>query len=151
MAEKAKTTKVTKAESTKAKKAAVQGERVFISNADCYLFGQGTHYDIYKKLGAHPSVEDGVAGIHFGVWAPNAVSVHVIGSFNNWDENANPMGEVGEGGVYAAFIKEAEGTRRTSSVKHFITTPSGVTYIETKNTHYVLHPPAKVTVQGVRT
>lgn len=51
----------------------------------------------------------------------------------------------------AAFIKEAEGTRRTSSVKHFISLPSGVTYIETKNTHYVLHPPAKAAaVKGVR-
>lgn len=50
----------------------------------------------------------------------------------------------------AAFIKEAEGTRRTSSVKHFISTPSGVIYIETKNTHYVLHPPVKATTQGVR-
>lgn len=50
----------------------------------------------------------------------------------------------------AAFIKEAEGTRRTSSVKHFISTPSGVIYIETKNTHYVLHPPVKVAAQGVR-
>ena len=50
----------------------------------------------------------------------------------------------------AAFIKEAEGTRRTSSVKHFITLPSGVTYIETKNTRYVLRPPEKVAVKGVR-
>ena len=50
----------------------------------------------------------------------------------------------------AAFIKEAEGTRRTSSVKHFITLPSGVTYIETKNTRYVLRPPEKVAVNGVR-
>ena len=49
----------------------------------------------------------------------------------------------------AAFIKEAKGTRRTSSVKHFITTPSGVIYIETKNTHYVLHPPVKATAKGV--
>lgn len=51
----------------------------------------------------------------------------------------------------AAFIKESAGTRRTSSVQHFITLPSGVTYIETKNTHYVLHPPVKATAaKGVR-
>lgn len=50
----------------------------------------------------------------------------------------------------AAFIKEAEGTRRTSSVKHFISMPSGLIYIETKNTHYVLHPPVKASAQGVR-
>ena len=45
-------------------------QKVFISDADCYLFGQGTHYDIYKKLGAHPSVEDGREGMFFAVWAP---------------------------------------------------------------------------------
>lgn len=52
----------------------------------------------------------------------------------------------------AAFIKESAGTRRTSSVQHFITLPSGVTYFETQNTHYVLHPPAKApAAKGVRT
>ena len=122
MAAKAMTTKVDKAETKKAKKDVVQGERVFISDADCYLFGQGTHYDIYKKLGAHPSVEEGVEGIHFGVWAPNAVSVHVIGTFNDWNETANPMGEVGEGGVYAAFIKEA---KVGDMYKYLIETPEG--------------------------
>ena len=60
----------------------VQEGKVFISEADEYLFAQGTHYDIYKKLGAHPSVENGVKGMFFGVWAPNAESVHVIGTFN---------------------------------------------------------------------
>ena len=47
-------------------------EKVFISETDQYLFAQGTHYDIYKKLGAHISEEDGVKGMYFGVWAPNA-------------------------------------------------------------------------------
>ncbi len=122
MAEKAKTTKVAKAETKKAKKDAIQGERVFISDTDCYLFGQGTHYDIYKKLGAHLSTEEGVEGIHFAVWAPNAVSVHVIGSFNGWNETANPMGEVGNGGVYAAFVKEA---KVGDMYKYLIETPEG--------------------------
>ena len=63
---------------------------VFISEADQYLFAQGTHYDIYKKLGAHPSVENGRKGTFFGVWAPNAASVHVIGTFNGWNEEAAP-------------------------------------------------------------
>ena len=53
-------------------------EKVFISDADQYVFAQGTHYDIYKKLGAHLSVEDGVEGMFFAVWAPNAQTVHVI-------------------------------------------------------------------------
>lgn len=50
----------------------------------------------------------------------------------------------------SAFIKEATGMRRTSTVKHFITMPSGVTYIETRNTHYILHPPVKAAAKGVR-
>ncbi len=54
-------------------------EKIFISEADQFLFAQGTHYDIYKKLGAHLSAQDGVDGVFFGVWAPNAASVHVIG------------------------------------------------------------------------
>ncbi len=58
----------------------VEENRVFISEADQYVFGQGTHYDIYKKLGAHPSVEDGVKGMFFAVWAPNAATVHLIGT-----------------------------------------------------------------------
>ena len=65
-------------------------EKVFISEADQYLFAQGTHYDIYKKLGAHLSTEDGVQGVYFGVWAPNAAQVNVIGTFNEWNEESHP-------------------------------------------------------------
>ncbi len=79
-------------------------EKVFISEIDQYLFAQGTHYDIYKKLGAHPSVEDGVEGIYFAVWAPNAQSVSVVGTFNGWDEYAHPMEKLGPGGIWARFI-----------------------------------------------
>ena len=53
-------------------------ETVFISEADQYLFAQGTHYDIYKKLGAHLSEENGKKGMFFAVWAPNAASVHLF-------------------------------------------------------------------------
>ena len=63
--------------------------KVFISEDDEYLFGQGTHYDIYEKLGAHPSEEKGKKGFFFAVWAPNAADVHVVGDFNGWDENAH--------------------------------------------------------------
>ncbi|MDE5589509.1 MAG: hypothetical protein K2J60_10300, partial [Acetatifactor sp.] len=87
--------------------AAKEAEKVFISEADQYLFSQGTHYDIYKKLGAHPSVENGVEGIYFGVWAPNAEAVHVIGSFNEWNEQANPMEKLGPVGIWGIFIPEA--------------------------------------------
>ena len=79
-------------------------ERVFISEADQYLFSQGTHYDIYKKLGAHPSTEKGVKGIYFGVWAPNAKAVHVIGSFNGWNESEHPMEKLGPVGIWGLFL-----------------------------------------------
>ncbi len=82
-------------------------EKVFISEADQYLFSQGTHYDIYKKLGAHRSVEKGTEGIYFGVWAPNAEAVHVIGSFNGWNEESHPMEKLGPVGIWGLFIPEA--------------------------------------------
>ena len=81
-----------------------EDRRVYVSKDDCYLFGQGTHYDIYRKLGAHPSVENGVEGTFFAVWAPNAASVHVIGSFNGWNEEQYPMEKIGEIGLWTRFI-----------------------------------------------
>lgn len=82
--------------------------KVFISEADQYLFAQGTHYDIYKKLGAHLSEEDGEKGTFFGVWAPNAREVHVIGSFNCWNETSHPMENLGERGIWSLFIPGVE-------------------------------------------
>ncbi len=77
---------------------------VFISQDDQYLFAQGTHYDIYEKLGAHPSCEDGVDGMFFAVWAPNAKQVYVIGEFNGWNESATPMTKLGPGGIHSVFV-----------------------------------------------
>ena len=74
---------------------------------DQYLFGQGTHYDIYKKLGAHPTTQNRKKGVYFAVWAPNAQSVSVIGEFNNWDLEANPMKKVGPIGVFETFVPKA--------------------------------------------
>jgi len=61
------------------------------SDFDLYLFGQGKHYRIYEKMGAHPVNINGVEGVHFAVWAPNARTVSVIGDFNGWNRSANPM------------------------------------------------------------
>lgn len=96
--------------------------KVFISEADQYLFAQGTHYEIYKKLGAHVSTENGKDGIFFAVWAPNAESVHVIGSFNDWNETEYPMQKMGSGGIYSLFIPEV---KTGELYKYLITTPSG--------------------------
>lgn len=97
-------------------------EKVFISEADQYLFAQGTHYDIYKKLGAHVSEENGKKGMYFAVWAPNAKSVHVIGTFNNWDETAHPLEKLGPGGIYSTFIP---GVKTGELYKFLIETPDG--------------------------
>jgi len=85
--------------------AAPVAAEVFISEDDMYLFGQGTHYDIYKKLGAHPSVAGGKKGYYFAVWAPNALSVHVIGSWNGWNENEGEMKKLGPVGIWGLFIE----------------------------------------------
>ncbi|MDE5747687.1 MAG: 1,4-alpha-glucan branching protein GlgB, partial [Acetatifactor sp.] len=103
-------------------KGKAQREEIFISEADQYLFAQGTHYDIYKKLGAHPSVEDGVEGVFFGVWAPNAASVHVIGEFNGWNEESHPMEKLGPGGIHKLFVP---GVEEGCMYKFLITTPDG--------------------------
>lgn len=75
-----------------------------ISDWDQYLFGAGTHYEIYKKMGAHKVNVDGVDGVYFAVWAPHAVSVSVIGEFNGWAYKKNPMARLGEGGIHALFV-----------------------------------------------
>ena len=85
--------------------------KVFISEADQYLFGQGTHYDIYKKLGAHISVEEGKEGIYFAVWAPNAKSVSLVGDFNAWTPGIEPMKRKEPLGIYTCFVPNiGEGT-----------------------------------------
>ncbi|MCM1088297.1 MAG: 1,4-alpha-glucan branching protein GlgB [Muribaculaceae bacterium] len=106
----------------KASKQKEEEKKVFISEADQYLFAQGTHYDIYKKLGAHPSVEDGVEGMSFAVWAPNAAAVFVIGTFNGWNESSHQMNRLGPGGIHQLFIP---GVGENEMYKYLIWTPSG--------------------------
>ena len=79
-------------------------ERVFISEQDQYYFGQGTHYDIYKKLGAHASVQDGQEGVYFAVWAPHARHVSLVGDFNEWDPSRNPMERLEPLGIWQTFV-----------------------------------------------
>jgi 1,4-alpha-glucan branching enzyme len=76
----------------------------FITQDDCYLYGHGTHYEIYKKLGAHPWTFHRKKGIYFAVWAPNAEAVSVTGDFNHWDPDANPCEKIFQGGIWEAFV-----------------------------------------------
>ncbi len=94
------------------------------SELDMYLFGQATHYDIYKKLGAHPQIRRNKKGICFAVYAPHAEKVFVIGEFNEWDETKHEMErlEPEEAGIYELFIP---GLGTGSLYKYLIITPDG--------------------------
>ena len=83
-----------------------QTETGFITAGDRYLFGEGTHYEIYNKLGAHPKTFNGKTGYYFAVWAPHAASVSVVGDFNNWDPDACPMQVLETSGIYERFIPD---------------------------------------------
>lgn len=75
-----------------------------LSDLDIYLFNEGTHYEIYRKLGAHPMTIDGVDGVYFAVWAPNARRVSVVGDFNIWDGRVHPMRRLQQSGIFELFI-----------------------------------------------
>jgi len=75
-----------------------------LTEYDLYLSGEGTHYQKYEKLGAHVREIAGVRGVHFGVWAPNARRVSVVGDFNFWDGRVHPMRHRGSSGIWEIFI-----------------------------------------------
>jgi 1,4-alpha-glucan branching enzyme len=75
-----------------------------LTDYDLYLSGEGTHYQKYEKLGAHVREVAGVRGVHFGVWAPNALRVSVVGDFNFWDGRVHPMRLRGETGIWELFV-----------------------------------------------
>ncbi len=97
-------------------------EEVFVSADDAYLFGQGTHYEIYKKLGSHFTTVEGQDGVIFAVWAPNAASVQVIGDFSGWNEDVYYMNKEYDVGIWTIFVPGAE---EGQLYKYLIRTPEG--------------------------
>ena len=89
-------------------------------------FENGICYSIYEKLGAHPVKIDGVSGVYFAVWAPNAIRVSVVGNFNNWDGRAYQMNLL-ESGIYVLFIP---GVRVGDIYKYEIKAKGGLTYLK---------------------
>ncbi len=89
---------------------------------DGHLLGEGNNFRIYEKLGAHPDTIDGVEGTRFAVWAPDARSVSVIGSFNMWDGRLHVMRLLGNMGVYEIFVP---GAKEGDSYKYQITSRKG--------------------------
>ncbi len=97
---------------------------IFVTETDEYLFAKGTHYEIYRKLGAHPVNIDGRDGVYFAVYAPHAEEVYVLGDFNGWKEWDKPLSKLGPGGIWAGFV---EGVKEKDLYKFFIKTPDGRT------------------------
>ena len=78
----------------------------YLSDFDLHLFGEGKFLKGYEKLGAQPREIDGVQGINFAVWAPNAQAVNLVGDFNHWDGRRHPLRKHRTGGVWELFIPE---------------------------------------------
>ncbi|MCV0403118.1 MAG: 1,4-alpha-glucan branching protein GlgB [Chloroflexi bacterium] len=77
-----------------------------LGEVDLHLIGEGTHERLYDVLGAHPRTHQGVAGVSFAVWAPNARSVRIVGDFDRWDGRLMPMRSMGASGVWELFVPE---------------------------------------------
>lgn len=110
---------------TSASKSAKPDGLGVLGELDRYLYGEGRHYRLYEKLGAHPLTYNGKPGYYFAVWAPHAESVSVVGDFNGWDLDANPMTPAtpaGESGIYEGFVP---GLTEGELYKFAITTDSG--------------------------
>ncbi len=75
-----------------------------IGEYECYLYGKGVHYELYRVLGAHFITQWGIKGVRFAVWAPGAIRVSLIGDFNYWDSRTNPMRSLGSSGIWEIFI-----------------------------------------------
>jgi len=88
--------------------ARVNGHKGLMGERDLYLLGEGTHWRPYHVLGAHPCVLNGVEGVNFAVWAPNAQEISVVGDFNDWDPKANYLWKFPENGIWEGFVPGAK-------------------------------------------
>ena len=96
--------------------------RQILTEYDLHLFNEGTHYRAWDKFGSHRITVDGVTGVHFAVWAPNADRVSVIGDFNRWDGRVDVMRPLGSSGVWETFIPELPDG---ACYKYEVRTPAG--------------------------
>ena len=78
------------------------------SDYDLHLLGEGTHWKSYDKLGAHVRTVNGVKGIHFSVWAPNALGISIVGEFNHWDGRTHQMRKLVPSGIWELFVPDIE-------------------------------------------
>jgi 1,4-alpha-glucan branching enzyme len=93
-----------------------------VGEMDLFLFNAGRHYEVSSLLGANFRVVDGVAGVVFAVWAPNARAVHLVADFNHWDGRVNPMRSMGVSGIWELFVP---GVKEGTHYKFEIRTKEG--------------------------
>ena len=90
-----------------------------LSDYDIHLFNSGKHWHVYRTLGAHPHVCDGIQGVLFATWAPNAERVSIVGDFNRWDGRCHPMRVRGHSGVWELFIPGLDvGAKYKFEIRH---------------------------------
>ncbi|MGE5755829.1 MAG: 1,4-alpha-glucan branching protein GlgB, partial [Planctomycetaceae bacterium] len=77
-----------------------------LTDFDLHLLGEGTHYRNFERLGAHIREHEGFRGVHFAVWAPNAMRVSIVGNFNHWDGRRHPLRNCGPTGIWEIFLPE---------------------------------------------
>ncbi|CAN5647799.1 1,4-alpha-glucan branching protein GlgB [soil metagenome] len=100
----------------------IDTEAALITEYDVHLYAEGTHYRIFEKLGAHPFEMNGKKGVHFAVWAPSAEGISVIGDFNEWKADANPMKPIAGSGIWATFVP---GLKEGATYKYFVKGANG--------------------------
>ena len=98
-----------------------------LSEKEMELFSKGIHYTAYQMLGAHPMTVDGVEGVRFAVWAPNAVRVSVVGDFNFWDGRRHPMHRHEKYGIFELFVP---GLQQGDIYKYEIKVKGGLTVLK---------------------
>ena len=115
-----------------------------LGEMDLYLFGEGRHHRLWEVLGAHCRVHDGLEGVAFAVWAPNAKAVRVVGDWNLWDGRVHPMRSLGSSGVWELFIPGAVAGQR---YKYELVTPDERVILKTDPmAFYMEQPPATASV-----
>ncbi len=115
-----------------------------VGEMDAYLFNAGRHYELYKVLGANYRVEEGIKGVLFSVWAPNALAVSLVGNFNQWDGRINPMRSMGSSGIWELFVP---GMQEESRYKFEVRTKEGKLQIKSDPfAHFAENRPSNASV-----
>jgi 1,4-alpha-glucan branching enzyme len=115
-----------------------------LGDLDLHLFGEGRHRRLWDVLGAHPREHDGMAGVSFAVWAPNAKAVRVVGDWNFWDGRVHQMRSLGSSGVWELFVP---GVAAGARYKYQLVTADGGLILKTDPMAFLLEvPPATASV-----